>query len=158
MKGYTIPAIELDKQTSMDAVTTVFEKVNQGGVKLTVFELLTAKFAGDKNYYKANGQAFRLRDDWAAIRDQLDGFPVLDKFENDDFLQAVTLATSNAGPRGTTARKEDVLKLTLADYLTWAPKVREGLLWAAKFLDGEHVHTAGTSPIRSRSYPSLCCA
>ena len=36
--------------TSKDAVCTVFERVNTGGVPLNVFELLTATYAGDREY------------------------------------------------------------------------------------------------------------
>lgn len=153
MKAYTVPAIELDKTTSMDAVTTVFEKVNQGGVKLTVFELLTAKFAGDKNYFATHKSAFRLREDWEQTREKLDDFDVLSKFENDDFLQAVTLAATYAGPKMTTARKEDVLRLTLDDYLVWAPQVREALLWTAGFLDGQRIHVADDLPYAKQVVP-----
>jgi len=53
-KQYQIPQIVLLKQTPKVAVCQVFEKVNTGGVSLTVFELLTATFAVDN---------FLLRDD-----------------------------------------------------------------------------------------------
>lgn len=153
LQGYTIPAIELDKHTSMAAVTTVFEKVNQGGVKLTVFELLTAKFAGDRAYFSKHGEAFRLREDWDETYDVLDDYEVLLKFENDDFLQAVTLAATCAGPKATTAKKEDVLKLTLDDYLIWAPQIRDALVWAAAFLDGEHIHASDDLPYPKQLVP-----
>ena len=126
MRGYEIPAILLDKETTVEAVTTVFEKVNQGGMELTVFELLTAKFAGDRPYFEREGAAFRLRRDWERIRDMLDEHPVLEGFDNDDFLQAVTLASSLHGPTATTARKEDVLKLRLESYLEWSPRSSTG--------------------------------
>ncbi len=45
--GYKVPVIRLTKDTSKEAVCTVFEKVNTGGVALNVFELLTATFATD---------------------------------------------------------------------------------------------------------------
>src|SRR5699024_3201608 len=63
-KEYKIPAIELDKETEKAAVATVFEKVNIGGLPLNVFELLTAVFAGDSEYYAETGKDFRLNDDW----------------------------------------------------------------------------------------------
>lgn len=153
MRGYEIPAILLDKETTVEAVTTVFEKVNQGGVKLTVFELLTAKFAGDRNYFEQHGKAFRLRKDWKQISEALDDHPVLKGFDNDDFLQAVTLASSLSAPTATTARKEDVLKLSLEDYLAWSPKIADGLIWAAKFLDGEHIHRFSDLPYPKQVVP-----
>ncbi|WP_280571278.1 DUF262 domain-containing protein, partial [Chromohalobacter sp. 296-RDG] len=40
--AYQLPVIELKKETSKEAVCLVFEKVNTGGVQLSVFELITA--------------------------------------------------------------------------------------------------------------------
>lgn len=54
-EGYQLPVIALGKTTSKEAVCLVFEKVNTGGVSLTVFELITASFAVE---------GFNLRDDW----------------------------------------------------------------------------------------------
>jgi len=45
---YQIPLILMRKQTPKEAVCQVFEKVNTGGVSLTVFELLTATYAADE--------------------------------------------------------------------------------------------------------------
>lgn len=42
---FKVPAIELGIDTTREAVCKVFEKVNTGGVTLTVFELVTATFA-----------------------------------------------------------------------------------------------------------------
>ena len=46
-KEYQVPVITMHKTTPKEAVCQVFEKVNTGGVSLTVFELLTATFAAD---------------------------------------------------------------------------------------------------------------
>ena len=56
---YQLPVINLEKDTPKEAVCTVFEKVNTGGVTLSVFELATASFAADS-------ENFSLRDDWSA--------------------------------------------------------------------------------------------
>jgi hypothetical protein len=48
------------------------EKVNQGGVSLTVFELMTATFAADE---------FLLRDDWAAREKRRRAAPVAGRFQ-----------------------------------------------------------------------------
>ena len=80
---YQIPAINLDEDTSKEAICTVFEKVNTGGVTLTVFELLTASLAADD---------FRLRDDWDARRRRLhSNYGVLQGVDSTNFLQAMTL-------------------------------------------------------------------
>ncbi|MGI9486014.1 MAG: hypothetical protein ACR2RF_09075 [Geminicoccaceae bacterium] len=54
-KLYKLPVIALEKKISKEAVCLVFEKVNTGGVPLSVFELVTASFATEN---------FNLRDDW----------------------------------------------------------------------------------------------
>ncbi|MBP0645272.1 hypothetical protein J8J17_26125, partial [Mycobacterium tuberculosis] len=79
--------------TSKGAVATVFEKVNVGGLPLNVFELLTATFAGDPQYYESHGTDFRLNDDWKETQEKFAAYPVLAGLENTDFLQAVTLLT-----------------------------------------------------------------
>lgn len=153
MRTYRVPTIELDELTTIGAVTQVFERINQGGTRLTVFELLTARFAADPTYAASFGGPFRLRDDWVAIRRQLDQHLVLDRFGGDDFAHAVSLVASHLGPAATTARREDVLELSLADYLRWAPLVRDALLWAADFLDEQHLHVADDLPYPRQLVP-----
>lgn len=151
--SYAIPAIVLDDSTSKAAVATVFEKVNIGGLPLNVFELLTAVYAGDADYYGQHGDDFRLNDDWTSTKESLKHYPVLNGLENTDFLQTVSLLASLAGPGATTARKEDILNLKLTDYLTWAPKVRKALQWVAGFLDEQHIHVAGDLPYPKQVVP-----
>jgi hypothetical protein len=161
INSYKIPAILLPAKTSKEAVATVFEKVNTGGLALNVFELLTATFAGDAAYYGQHGTDFRLVEDWDATTDVLDHHPVLGGFQNTDFLQAVSvlvtlgyrqadLSAGKAKPTATSARKEDILALGLVDYLAWSGKLRNALPWVAHFLTGEHIHTAGDLPYRSQ--------
>jgi hypothetical protein len=146
-RTYNIPAIELDNETSKAAVATVFEKVNTGGLPLNVFELLTATFAGDKKHYDAHGTDFRLNDDWHRTQELFADHPVLAVLENTDFLQAVTLLTTrkrnladtSAKPVGVSAKREDVLKLALDDYLEWVDPLRDAFIWAADFLADRHI-------------------
>lgn len=151
--SYSIPAIVLDDSTSKAAVATVFEKVNIGGLPLNVFELLTAVYAGDVDYYNAHGDDFRLNDDWTGTKESLKAYSVLGGLENTDFLQTVSLLASLHGPGATTARKEDILNLKLSDYLKWAPLVREALVWSAGFLDSLHIHVAGDLPYPKQLVP-----
>ncbi|WP_309116501.1 hypothetical protein [Saccharothrix sp.] len=91
---YQLPVIELGKSTPRQAVCQVFEKVNTGGVTLTVFELLTATFAAD---------VFDLRQDWADRRAQWAGkYGILSEVANTDFLQAVTLLATYERHRAAT--------------------------------------------------------
>lgn len=144
---YNIPAIELDKQTSKSAVATVFEKVNTGGLQLNVFELLTATFAGDGHYYEEHGSDFRLNDDWQETKQKFSEYPTLSLLESTDFLQAVTLLTTrernladtSPKPAAVSAKREDVLKLSLVDYLKWVEPLREAFIWVSDFLADLHI-------------------
>jgi len=82
---YRIPTIEMKKQTPKEAVCQVFEKVNTGGVTLTVFELLTATFAADD---------YNLRDDWNTRFKRLREHASIKEIEATDFLTALTLLAS----------------------------------------------------------------
>lgn len=135
LTSYRIPAIKLTRGTSKDAVATVFEKVNRGGLQLDVFELLTATFAGDRQYFEEHGTDFRLAEDWAASSAVLAKQPVLSGLEPTDFLLGVSIlatldrrsrdtAEGKPKPTATSGRKEDVLALDLRDYLHWAARLR----------------------------------
>lgn len=160
-RTYNIPAIELDNETSKSAVATVFEKVNTGGLRLNVFELLTATFAGDKKHFDEHGVDFRLNDDWQKTRQLFSERGVLAGLENTDFLQAVTLLTTrkrnladtSAKPVGVSAKREDILKLTLDDYLEWVEPLREAFLWAADFLADRYIYDLRFLPYPKQLIP-----
>jgi len=158
---YNIPAIELDTATNKAAVATVFEKVNTGGLALNVFELLTAMFAGDKKHFDEHGTDFRLNDDWIKTQKLFASQPTLAGLENTDFLQAVTLiatrerniADTTHKPPAVSARREDILKLTLDEYLQWVDPLREAFLWAADFLADRHIFTDKFIPYPKQLVP-----
>lgn len=160
-RTYNIPAIELDTETSKSAVATVFEKVNTGGLALNVFELLTATFAGDKQHYDEHGTDFRLNDDWQKTQEIFADRPILAGLENTDFLQAVTLlatrkrnlADTSAKPVGISAKREDVLKLTLGDYVEWVNPLREAFLWVSDFLADRHIFESRFLPYPKQLVP-----
>nr|WP_245620696.1 DUF262 domain-containing protein [Cryptosporangium arvum] len=158
---YDIPAIVLDEKTDKAAVATVFEKVNIGGLPLNVFELLTAVFAGDADHYARTKEDFRLNDDWRDTQLKWSSSPVLGVVENTDFLQAVTmlttrkrnLADASDRPPAISAKREDVLKLTLADYLEWRDPLREAFVWAATFLADRHIFVPRDVPYAKQLVP-----
>jgi len=158
---YNIPAIELDTVTSKSAVATVFEKVNTGGLSLNVFELLTATFAGDKPHFDKHGVDFRLNDDWIKTQKMFAGQPTLAGLENTDFLQAVTLlatrsrnlADASPKPAAISARREDILKVTLDEYLHWVDPLRAAFLWVADFLADRHIFTDKFLPYPKQLVP-----
>ena len=115
---YQVPVIELSKDTPKEAVCIVFEKVNQGGVSLTVFELLTASFAADD---------FELRKDWDDRQDRLkDTHPVLRGMNNTLFLQAIALLATKARKGAIGCSRRVILSLKTEEYKEWADKAEEG--------------------------------
>ncbi|MGH9567113.1 MAG: DUF262 domain-containing protein, partial [Candidatus Angelobacter sp.] len=115
---YQVPTIELARSTPKEAVCQVFEKVNTGGVSLTVFELLTATYAADD---------FNLRADWTARSPGLAAHQLFDRFEATDFLQILTLLSTFDRRRqhlaarpaddkapAVSCKRRDVLRLELA--------------------------------------------
>lgn len=163
-RTYNIPAIELNKETSKSAVATVFEKVNTGGMELNVFELLTATFAGDKSYYDREGKDFRLNDDWVETEALLHEHDVLRGVRSTEFLKAALLlatrkrnlawtsADSTKAP-GVTSKNEDVLKLTLDEYLEWRDPLREAFVWSAKFLADRRIYLSRDVPYSNHLVP-----
>lgn len=154
---YSVPLIQLSRATPKEAVCQVFEKVNTGGVSLTVFELLTATFAADN---------FNLRDDWDRRLQGFKAYELLELFKETDFLQIITLMTSwtrrtrflatNSGDErvpAVTCKRKDVLKLSLQDYNGWADAVTKALPRAVRFLHGEHVFKARDLPYSTQLVP-----
>ena len=163
VQTYKVPAIELEKDISKDAVATVFEKVNTGGLRLDVFELLTATFAGDRAYFERTGEDFRLSEDWTMTETLLQAHPVLEDMKRTDFLMAVSVLATMARRRAalasgktgkqvpqTSARREDILSMSLEDYLEWAPRLRKSLPQVARHLRDLHIHTARDVPYSSQ--------
>ena len=150
---YKLPVINLEKQTSKEAVCTVFEKVNTGGVVLTVFELLTASLSAE---------GFRLRGDWEERRNRLHSrYGVLKGVNSGNFLQAIALLATQERRRqwtgqptpGVGCKRADILNLTLADYQKWADKVEAGFEAAAKFLHSQYVFTEHNIPYNTQLVP-----
>lgn len=143
-KLYQIPVIQLGKETSKEAVCTVFENVNTGGVTLNVFELVTAAFAADD---------FQLRKDWEIRSNRLHSqFGALQGIGGEQFLQAVTLLATQA-KGSVSAKKRDVLELTLDEYQAWAAKVEEGFKKVGGFLRRQFVFRRDDVPYNTQLVP-----
>src|ERR1019366_6414002 len=54
---------------------------------------------------------------------------------------------------GGSCKRESILKLTLEDFLIWAPRVIEALEWTVPFLAQEHIFDAHDVPYRSQIVP-----
>lgn len=163
MQQYQVPAIQLTKTISKDAVATVFEKVNTGGLPLDTFELLTATFAGDRAYYEETGEDFRLGEDWEQTKAVIDQHRVLRGVRNTDVLmgisvlvtlqkreQAIASGASGKKVPATSARKEDILAMDLADYREFSPRFRAALPAVARHLRTLHIHSFGDVPYRTQ--------
>ncbi len=153
--NYRIPLIILPSSTPKEAVCQVFENVNQGGVSLTVFELVTASFAAE---------GFQLRKDWDDIWENLKNENVL-KFKSNqpaftgvDFLTASTLLANYykfvRGERiGVSCKKKDVLSLELSDYRKYKEALIEGINAAIKFVKQQKIFTSVDLPYTSQLIP-----
>ncbi|MBI2895543.1 MAG: DUF262 domain-containing protein [Deltaproteobacteria bacterium] len=153
-RAYRVPTIELTRETGKEAVCQVFEKVNTGGVALTVFELMTATFAADE---------FDLRQDWKGRSARLQEKEVLQSVEATDFLQAVTLLASykrhRAEGTGVSCKRKDILNLSLAQYRQNADLIERGLFEAARLLVREKVFDSANLPYRTQIVPlAAACA
>jgi hypothetical protein len=159
-KKYQLPIIRLLKPTPKEAVCLVFEKVNTGGVSLTVFELLTANFAADN---------FDLREDWSkrdkALRHNKTN-KALAKLQSDDFLQAISLlvtytkrqraldsGTLQDKAPGVSCKRKDILNLTHIDYQEWADKVTKGFEKVASLMWTQKIFNARDVPYRTQLVP-----
>ncbi len=164
-RNYNVPIIELSKENKKEAVCLVFEKVNTGGVSLTVFELMTATYAADD---------VNLRDEWygnpkqdiKGIHQRLSKQRLLCQVQPTEFLQALSLLhtwekrqtdllSGKTGKQvtGVSAKREAVLSLPLAAYQQWKTKLTDGFWKAAKFLRRESFFSTNDLPYRTQLVP-----
>jgi hypothetical protein len=166
-RSYQLPVILLKKETSKEAVCLVFEKVNTGGVQLSVFELVTASYAAD---------GYNLRDDWygsevrsvQSRKERLEREPLLKGIEATEFLQAVSLLhthelrqadiVANAGGaaktlRPVSAKRGDVLQLPLDAWKNWADELEQGFKLVARFLRKECFYHRRELPYSTQLVP-----
>lgn len=162
-RSYLVPVIELKKETSKEAVCLVFEKVNTGGVQLSVFELVTATYAADN---------FNLRRDWYGegnVKGRHAKFaakPLLRDTAATEFLQGLCLLYTyerqqqdiNAGRvgkevTGVSAKREHILSMPLSAYKKWADCLVAGFLEADQFLRHLGFHDPKYLPYRAQMIP-----
>lgn len=141
---YKIPVITLEKDTPKEAVCQVFENVNQGGVSLTVFELVTAIFAMED---------FDLRKDWEQRSATYFNDDLLNVVTSTDFLTACTLLAAYKGKNVVSCKKKDVLNLKLADYKTYADALSEGFREASDLLAEERIFARREIPYTTQLIP-----
>ena len=164
-RSYQLPVILLRKETSKEAVCLVFEKVNTGGVQLSVFELITASYAAD---------GYNLRDDWfgskvrkvESRKERLERDALLKGIEATEFLQAISLLHTydarqmdlQAGKTGkqvrpVSAKRADVLQLPLSAWQHWANGLEAGFRNVARFLRKECFYSRRELPYSTQLVP-----
>lgn len=162
-RSYQVPIIALKKETSKEAVCLVFEKVNTGGVQLSVFELVTATYAAD---------GFNLRSDWFGDQEkkgrysQFAAKPLLKDTAATDFLQGISLLHTyevqqrdlNEGKTGkavtpVSAKREHILLTPLTAYKKWADRLVAGFFEAEQFLRHIGFHDPKFLPYRPQVVP-----
>ena len=130
---YKFPVVTLTDSTSAEAVCTIFETLNRTGVKLSPFELLTARFWH---------QNINLRNLWA---EAVDAYPVIADFSVDPYyaLQIVSMI-SKEKPIIKRSEVMDLEKEVVEKY--WENAI-DGLQRALTFLQQEcGVLTPGLLP------------
>ena len=140
---YEVPIIELSG-ASKEAVCLVFEKVNTGGITLTVFELLTASLAAEN---------FQLRDDWDLRQKRLREHKVLRKLDGINFLQALTLIDTKNLNAAVSCKRKEILELDRKRYEEWADQIEAGFVKAARFLHRQKVFNAKDVPYSAQLVP-----
>lgn len=164
-RNYSVPIIQLSKDNKKEAVCLVFEKVNTGGVPLSVFELVTATYAADGT---------NLRDEWygneqegiVGIRPKLMCQRLLREVQPTEFLQGLTLlytwdkrqkdlleGKTGKQVTGVSAKREAVLSLPLQAFLQWKDKLVNGFWHAAKFLRKESFFSTRELPYSTQLVP-----
>jgi hypothetical protein len=93
---YQFPVVTLNQEVPTEALCTIFETLNKTGVKLTIFELLTARFAR---------YGISLRTLWETAKNRN---PILEEYDIDPYsaLQAISLLVSGS------CQKKKILDLT----------------------------------------------
>ena len=164
-RNYQIPVIQLQRETSKEAVCLVFEKVNTGGVPLSVFELITATYAAD---------GYNLRDDWFGSKARnvdsrkecVEQDALLEGIEATEFLQGVSLLRTHeirladvvAGKTGkhvrpVSSKRADVLQLPLSAWKQWADELEAGFRNVARFLRRQYFYNQRELPYRTQLVP-----
>ncbi|MEA2031055.1 MAG: DUF262 domain-containing protein [candidate division Zixibacteria bacterium] len=110
---YHFPVVTLPDKTDIEAVCTIFETLNRTGVKLSVFDLLTARFWPEK---------LKLRDLWDKAQTD---HPIIADFEIDPYyiLQAIALRTAKAP----SCKRSDVLKMDVSKINTHWKLIVKGM-------------------------------
>lgn len=164
-RQYNIPVIHLSKENRKEAICLVFEKVNTGGVTLSVFELITATYAIE---------GANLREEW--FQKTTDGKPGLKlrlemtnnlkDIKATDFFQSLTLkytkekrnrdiqeGKTGKSISGVSAKKDAVLSTPYSFYNANRDDMVDGFKRVSKFLKQELFLSAKNIPYSTQLVP-----
>ena len=121
INDYQFPVVTLSDKTPFESLCTIFETLNLTGVKLGVYDLLTARFMPNKIN-------LRVLKDEAYSKNH----PILEDFKIDPYyiLQIISLA-SRVNP---SCKRSDVLKLEVKDINEWWNKAVSALAQGLQIL------------------------
>jgi hypothetical protein len=147
-RQYRIIVIELKQNTPKEAVCQVFEKVNTGGVALTVFELMTAMYSAEE---------FNLKMDWTKRKEKFSEYGPIENLEPTDFLTSMALLVSYKGHLkgglAVSCKRKDVLQLSKDDYVLNADDLTRGIINAAKLMGREKIFDSRNLPYQTQLIP-----
>lgn len=120
VEEYEFPMVTLSENTTADAVCTIFETLNRTGVKLSVFDLLAARFWPED---------VKLRDLWIQAQET---YPIIADFEVDPYyvLQAIALMTA----KHPSCKRGEVLDLSVDQIRHGWPAAVDGLVSSLQML------------------------
>jgi hypothetical protein len=121
IEDYRFPVVELAPSTSLEAVCSIFETLNRTGIRLSVFDLLAARF-----YAKG----IDLRRKWEAT---VARHPIISEFGIDRYyvLQSIALRAKGS------VKRSDVLELSVEEVEQHWDSVTEGYRAALEMLRDE---------------------
>ena len=117
---YQFPVVTLSDETSLEAVCTIFETLNRTGVKLTAYDLLTARFWPNK---------INLRQEWEEACQE---YPQLEEMGIDPYYLLQALSLVRKDPPG--CKRSEVLDIRAYEFNEWWPKVVQGYALALDIL------------------------
>jgi hypothetical protein len=120
---YKFPVVTLSDSTSAEAVCTIFETLNRTGVKLSPFELLTARFWH---------QNLNLRERWFNAKE---AYPIIEEFKIDPYyvLQIISIISKERP----SIKRSEVMNLEKSSVEKYWDAASEGLQKALSFLQNQ---------------------
>lgn len=145
LAAYSVPMIRLDRSTVNSGIGIIFAHANSRGLKMDVYELLTAMF-------RLQDEDFNLSEHWERTREILRRHPALDGIGQTQFLAAVSLYVTAKKGRAN-AHREAIVHLSLDDYLHGSEVMRAAFDETATFLNQRCILSTQQVPYEAQLVP-----